>query len=549
MSYFSFLAQASRLALVAVLTIGSRLAAQAQILDYSAGATTNVASTYTDLGTSGTAIATANTDDANSAAQNIGFTFTYNRLPFTQFVLNTNGLLRLGANAPSSVAACSPYGQAPELGPINSPHPADVNLLLPFNFDLTAGTGPAEYRVCTSGKVGRRVCIIQWKNVADKALPISATNPLLSPTQFTNFSFQVKLYEASNQIEFVYGPAAAAARTAMKYATVGLKGVGNVHGQNVIALRQNGNAWCNTAFSSGPQMGLAVTLANNFCANTLPDTGRTYRFSACPLGSFATFPYSQDFEDATAPAVPCGTRVVDANNDNFTWATVPTLAGNWMAYYHNFANDTTRADDWFFTAALPLQTGLRYQLQFKYAAGLATYPEGLEVKIGHAATPAAQTITLFSNTSITNTVLTPTIAGTKRGQVASFALPAGVYYVGFHAISAADQYALYVDDVTITAATVTTVAATRNATPSFLADASPVPFGEQLTLHLNTTQAGPLELTLHDAVGRLVRQSSQAVPAGISALAVPEVGSLHAGMYLLTVRQGDNSQVIRVARE
>ena len=78
------------------------LAAQAQTLNYVPASAINTAGTYTDLGTTGTAITTANTDDANSAAQPIGFTFTFNGTAFTQFMLNTNGLIKLGSTAPSS---------------------------------------------------------------------------------------------------------------------------------------------------------------------------------------------------------------------------------------------------------------------------------------------------------------------------------------------------------------------------------------------------------------------------------------------------------------
>jgi hypothetical protein len=541
---------ASRLGLAALLAVGGLATAQAQNFGYAASTTTNVSGTYTDLGTNGTVIATTNTDDANSTAQNIGFNFNYNGTTFTQFVLNTNGLLRLGASAPSSAAAFPTYGQTPELGPINSTNAADVNLLLPFNFDLTAGTSTPEYRVYTTGNAGSRVCTIQWKNVADKAIASSATVATSLPTQLANFSFQVKLYETSNLIEFVYSSATAGSTSALKYAVVGLKGSGNAFGQNVLAYKNSSAAWNTTVFTSGPQGTANATNAHNFRSTFLPDAGRTYRFNICTPAA-VTFPYAQNFNGVTPLAVPCGYTVNDANGDYFTWTT-SDISGNGtdnaMFYAYNSISNTTAANDWFFTPALPLQTGLRYQLAFSYAASDASYPEGLEVKIGTGATPAGQTTTLFSNTNITTTFFTPTVAGTSAGQVASFVPPTtGTYYVGFHAISAADSEFLGVDDIAITAATIT--ATKSNVAPGFSAEASPVPFGEQLSLKLNTLQAGALELTLHDAVGRVVRQTTTTVPAGASSLAVPEAGTLPAGVYLLTVRQGGNTQVIRVAHE
>ena len=269
--------QLRRLGLAALLMGGTTLAAHAQF-GYSTVLTTNIAGTYTDLGTNGTVIATVNNDDANSAAQNIGFNFSYNGTVFTQFVLNTNGLLRLGAAAPSAALAASAYGQMPELAPINSTNAADVNLIMPFNFDLTSGTSGAEYRVYTTGTVGSRICTIQWKNVADKVVDDFDSAPVTSlPTQYTNFSFQVKLYEANNQIDFVYN-VPSVGTSALKYAVVGLKGSSNASGQDVLATKASASAWSTTTFLTGPQVDAFTANAHNFRSAAPPDAGRTYRF-------------------------------------------------------------------------------------------------------------------------------------------------------------------------------------------------------------------------------------------------------------------------------
>ncbi|RZK30319.1 MAG: T9SS type A sorting domain-containing protein [Hymenobacter sp.] len=83
----------------------------------------------------------------------------------------------------------------------------------------------------------------------------------------------------------------------------------------------------------------------------------------------------------------------------------------------------------------------------------------------------------------------------------------------------------------------------------FTAQASPVPIGDYLTLTLHALAAGPLSLTLHDAVGRPVREITTAVPAGASTIGLPATTGRPAGVYLLTVRQGGNTHVIRVAHE
>ena len=247
-------------------------AAQAQALNYSATNALYVAGTYTDLGTTGTAIATANTDDANSAVQPIGFTFNYNGQSFTQFVLNTNGFLKLGATAPSATAMFLPEGTATNVDPFQSPDPADVNIVAPFNTDMTAGNGAggAEYRVTTTGTGTNRICTIQWKNLSDKAATTA--------TQYANFSFQVKLYETTNNIEFVYAaPTPSAAAASVRYTQTGLKGSGFNNGQFLQLSKTSGTAWSAATFSSAIVNNTLNTL--NFRNNINPVAGATYRFT------------------------------------------------------------------------------------------------------------------------------------------------------------------------------------------------------------------------------------------------------------------------------
>ncbi|MFD1469001.1 T9SS type A sorting domain-containing protein [Hymenobacter caeli] len=270
-----------RRGLLAVAMLPVAMAA-AQSIPYTPAGSANVAGTYTDLGAAGAAIATANTDDANSAAQDIGFTFTFNGTAFTQFVLNTNGFVRLGATAPSAVDLY--LGEASNnVDPILSNNAADVNILAPFNFDLAAGTaaGGTEYRVATTGTQPNRVCTVQWKNVQDKAATAA--------TQYASFSFQLKVYEGTNAIEFVYGPVVAGTGAAgPRFPVVGIKGSGLSDGQTVLAEKtQSGLPWSAATFRTGyypiDATGTTILNTHNFRSNVPPDLGRTYRFVATPL--------------------------------------------------------------------------------------------------------------------------------------------------------------------------------------------------------------------------------------------------------------------------
>ena len=270
--------------LTALLAGSTMVAAQAQLLNYTPSTASNVAGTYTDLSTVATSaiIPTTNTDDDNSAAQPIGFTFSFNGTAFTQFVLNTNGLIRLGSAGPSSAAAFPPFAQAAESGPISGTNAADINLIAPFNLDLGPGTGGGtEYRVATTGTAPNRICIIQWTNVADKPQAAAAGVPTVITTQLANFSFQVKLYETTNNVEFVYGTATAGTGTSnIKYAAVGIKG--SAPEASVLATKASTAAWAAATFVAGPYLVRTAGNAHNVRQTVMPDAGRTYRFAPTP---------------------------------------------------------------------------------------------------------------------------------------------------------------------------------------------------------------------------------------------------------------------------
>ncbi|MBS1777336.1 MAG: T9SS type A sorting domain-containing protein [Bacteroidetes bacterium] len=230
--------------------------------------------TYVDLGTNGTTITTANYDDALSSSIPIGFTFNYNGNAFTDFIFSTNGFIKLGTTAPSTSALYypGPQGTAPPTGGLfNSTNTADVNMIAAFCMDLIGATG-VEYRYYTSGSVGSRVCTIQWKNITEKASTVL--------TQYSNFSFQIKLYEGSNMIDVVYGTATSSTNaSAFKSAIVGIKGASNASTEIVSVTKGSVTAWNGGSFAAGNYTGNSFNFGNSVGASRpLPTPGTTYTF-------------------------------------------------------------------------------------------------------------------------------------------------------------------------------------------------------------------------------------------------------------------------------
>ena len=250
-------------------------------LNYNSFLSENIPGTYVDLGTNGTIIPTLNKDNANSNAQNIGFTFRYNSQSFTQFRLNTNGFIKLGSSSPSSAALFYTTANTTTGGVFNSTSTADVNFLVPFNHDLTGNGAVTEYRMHTSGTAGSRVCTIQFKNVKDKT-----TIPY---NQFDSINFQIKLYESSNIIEFIYGNWYASSDSSrFKSSACGLKGaVGATTNQLVVVSKSSGAIYSDAAFLNGNYTGNAFNFGNSNPGDgtgpngsrPMVDPGRTFRFT------------------------------------------------------------------------------------------------------------------------------------------------------------------------------------------------------------------------------------------------------------------------------
>ncbi|HNZ42198.1 MAG TPA: M6 family metalloprotease domain-containing protein [Bacteroidales bacterium] len=241
------------------------------LLSFSAANAQNFIGAYNDLGSSGTVINTTNTDDANSSPVDIGFTFQYNCTAFTQFILNTNGFIKLGNTPPSAAALFFNSANTADDGIFNSANAADINIISAFNHDLMAGTSTPEYRVYTSGTAPDRICTIQFKNLRDKTI-----TPL---QQYDNISFQIKLYETTNQVEIVYGSWQPSANPSdFKTSAVGLKGVGSDFGQLLVARKGSTQEWTEIVFDNNNYSSTATLNFGNPPARPAPETGRTFLF-------------------------------------------------------------------------------------------------------------------------------------------------------------------------------------------------------------------------------------------------------------------------------
>ncbi len=265
-------------------------------LNYQVGGFSTFSSTYTDLGTTGTAITMTNNDSGHSAPKPIGFTFNFNGASYDSFVMYVDGFLKLGSVLASSDTNMNftAYNQPPIGGPFNSSSPQDTSLIFPLGNDLWGAAYNSitpSFRVSTTGTVGTRICTIQWKNLSDKivTLPVQGSTTTVLE-QYDTINFQVKLYEGTNAIEFVYGTWAISSNTSQaRFGACGIKGNnnGSTNAQIITVTKGSAVSWSGAAANAqttGTPLGNYTVNAlnfgnNNVTARPAPDPGRVYHFN------------------------------------------------------------------------------------------------------------------------------------------------------------------------------------------------------------------------------------------------------------------------------
>jgi len=275
----------------------------------------------------------------------------------------------------------------------------------------------------------------------------------------------------------------------------------------------------------------------------------------CPVWSFTTmadptvsqYPYIQNFDALTPGSAfyyppflmgytyPLGWSVVSTDNQAMSWSVIANnsnqpnnahSAPNAMSMgYSNIA-----MDEWLFTAPLMLTTGNRYGLNFFYKSSNTGSPttEKMEILAGPYRDPSSMTLgQVFDNTSITNLEY---ISG--NGSFVPTAT--GVYYFAFHGYSDANQYRLFVDDLTVAASPLTGI---ENMPSNQNILVYPNPCKGELNIHLNNIPGDNTTLEIIYLTGKSVY--SQPVRHQDSKLML---SSLRSGIYLLKISSEGNLQ-------
>ena len=227
----------------ALLLLAARPAQAQDVSQYQFAASSG---TFTPL-VGGTAVSNLSANDAISANISLPFAFTYGGRAITTFQATTDGYIDFRGS--------STYSQS-----INTLG-AGLTTLAPFYDDLTGVNGRASYAV--SGTSPNRVFTFEWLNWA---VGYTATAP--------NLSFQVKFYEGTNAIQFVYRPEAGAFDSSIASASIGLDG-----GTTTAGSRGNYISLTNASASPMVVNNAAAGAMPVNTINARPAAGQTYTFA------------------------------------------------------------------------------------------------------------------------------------------------------------------------------------------------------------------------------------------------------------------------------
>ena len=236
---------------------------------------------------SGTNLDAPGVDDLYYQGIPIGFTFNYGGSNHDFMTINTNGYVQLDSAGSGSFYSILSGTQN--------------NVIAPFGADLIHFNSNASLQYATFGTAPNRVCIVQW----------------IHYSYFGNngdVSFQLKMYESSNCIRFIYGSNTLTTNPLMTQ--IGLRGSTNLDHQVL------GDTSCNWA-NAYPFPTINTTFPVSTSCN-MP-SGFSYYFGAC-AGSVINFSYltGSVFNDYN------GNGIRDTNETGIANHVVNLLTGNYF---------------------------------------------------------------------------------------------------------------------------------------------------------------------------------------------------------------------------
>ncbi len=168
----------------------------------------------------------------------------------------------------------------------------------------------------------------------------------------------------------------------------------------------------------------------------------TVDYTLSPCATITAFPWTEDFDGETTPAMPACWAIEDNSAPDDDWETSSTYASSSPNSMFISWDGSNALDDWAFSPGFSLTGGTSYRIEFVYRASSSSYSESLELYYGTGQSSGSMSVELFDNASFANTTFDAVVVDFTPAS-------SGDYYFGWHAYSIADQLGIYVDDIVV----------------------------------------------------------------------------------------------------
>ncbi len=259
----------------------------------------------------GTVLATS-CDDNSYNANALPFTFNYNGTDYTQFSVNCNGFLAMGATVTSSYAPLS-------TGVTN-------NVIVAMGMDQQTNAASSDLSFDTLGTAPNRVLVVQWNNFRNWN------------TTGDSYNYQIRLHETSNVIEVAYG--AFTKNATSRTPQVGIRGASSADFNN----RTGTGAW------QASTAGAANSATRTLNQTNLPDPGLTWTWTPPnfpPVISYMPLANTP----STANLALTGVAIADGDGVDGTAGTRPRVYYKRSADANAWNDNTAGTDGWKYAEA------------------------------------------------------------------------------------------------------------------------------------------------------------------------------------------------------
>ena len=238
----------------------------------------------------GTVHGTPSNDDTSFSSIPLGFTFTYNHVPYTDVSIQSNGFVAMGPIVSSSYT------------PLSSG--ISNNVLAILGRDIQGDGTTSELMSLMEGTEPNRVFTVQWKHYKRYGTAYVGDD----------FNFQIKLFESSNLVEYIYGPFTVVYNAAPPTVQVGIRGDSN---QDFLNRMTGASGWTDTL------PGTSNTDVMELTDVIYPPSGLTWDWTPPPPGPY----YAES--SMNAPSI---VEFGDPINYTITISNTGTLPGldTWM---------------------------------------------------------------------------------------------------------------------------------------------------------------------------------------------------------------------------